>query len=121
MDIFCKIINNEIPAYKLYEDDEILMFLDINPNSNGHTLIVPKKHYVDLEDIDPEVFKKMIIKAKEVKKISEEVLHCDGITIVQNSGCVEEVKHFHIHVIPKYKEKQEIKDPKEIYEILKRA
>lgn len=121
MDIFCKIINNEIPAYKLYEDDEILMFLDINPNSNGHTLIVPKKHYVDLDDIDPELFKKIIIKAKDFKKVLEDYLHCDGVTMVQNSGIVEEVKHFHVHLIPKYKEKQEIKDPKEIYEILKRA
>ena len=49
--VFCKIVNGEIPSYTLYEDDKIKVFLDINPRSNGHTLIVPKEHFVDLDDI----------------------------------------------------------------------
>ena len=54
MDIFCKIINGEIPSYKLYEDEQVLVFLDINPNALGHTLIIPKKHYLDIYDINNE-------------------------------------------------------------------
>ena len=50
--LFCKIINGEIPCYKVYEDDIVLAFLDVNPDSLGHTLIIPKKHYQDLMDID---------------------------------------------------------------------
>ena len=52
--IFCKIINNEIPSYKIYEDDKVLAFLDVNPMSYGHTLIVPKNHILDYEEIDLE-------------------------------------------------------------------
>ena len=54
MCIFCKIINGEIPSYKLYEDEQVLVFLDINPNALGHTLIIPKKHYLDIYDINNE-------------------------------------------------------------------
>ena len=50
--IFCKIINEEIPSYTIYEDDKVKAFLDIEPDVNGHTLIIPKKHYQDIEDID---------------------------------------------------------------------
>ena len=52
MDIFCKIINNEIESKKIYEDDIVISILDVNPRSNGHCLIIPKKHYKDIEDID---------------------------------------------------------------------
>ena len=50
--IFCKIINGDIPSYKIYEDDIVIAFLDINPISLGHTLVIPKKHYINLDDID---------------------------------------------------------------------
>ena len=50
--IFCKIINGDIPSYKIYEDEQVLVFLDINPDSNGHTLIIPKNHYQDIFDIE---------------------------------------------------------------------
>ena len=55
--LFCKIINGEIPSYKIYEDDYTYAFLDINPDSNGHTLIVPKCHFTDLDDIDLDTLK----------------------------------------------------------------
>ena len=115
--VFCKIVNGEIPSYTLYEDDKIKVFLDINPKSNGHTLIVPKKHFVDLDDISLEMVDYIFSKAKDIKKLLETKLNPDGIRLVQNNGVLEDVKHFHLHIIPFYKE-DNLKDVKEIYEIL---
>ena len=116
--IFCKIINNEIPSYTIYEDDIVKVFLDINPLSNGHTLIIPKKHYKDLSDIEEDVLNHILKIAKEIKLRIEEKLNPDGLTLIQNNGCVQEVKHFHLHLKPYYNENN-IKDVNEIYEILK--
>lgn len=118
MDIFCKIINNEIPSYKIYEDDVTIAFLDINPNVNGHTLIIPKKHYKDLYDIDDETFTHIINVARKIGPLLQEKLHADGITLVQNNGLYQEVKHFHLHVRPQYKDKQELKPIEEIHKII---
>ncbi|MBR3230104.1 MAG: HIT domain-containing protein [Bacilli bacterium] len=118
MDIFCKIINNEIPSYKIYEDDVVLAFLDINPNVNGHTLIIPKKHYKDLYDIDDETFTHIINVAKKIGPLLQEKLHADGITLVQNNGLYQEVKHFHLHIRPQYKNKKELKPLEEIHKII---
>ena len=115
--VFCKIVNGGIPSYSLYEDDKIKVFLDINPKSNGHTLIVPKEHFVDLDDISLEMVDYIFSKAKDIKKLLETKLNPDGIRLVQNNGVLEDVKHFHLHIIPFYKENN-LKDVKEIYEIL---
>lgn len=115
--VFCKIVNGETPSYTLYEDDKIKVFLDINPKSNGHTLIVPKEHFVDLDDISLEMVDYIFSKAKDIKKLLETKLNPDGIRLVQNNGVLEDVKHFHLHIIPFYKENN-LKDVKEIYEIL---
>ena len=116
--IFCKIINGEIPSYTIYEDDVVKAFLDINPDSNGHTLIIPKKHYLDLDDIDEETLIHIMKVSKKIKKLLEEKLGTDGVTLIQNNGCVEEVKHFHLHLKPCYLKKQEKKDPSDIFKIL---
>ena len=116
--LFCKIINKEIPSYKIYEDDVVYAFLDINPDSVGHTLIIPKKHYLDLDDIDIEILKHIMEVAKMLKKRIEERLNCDGLTLIQNSGDIQEVKHFHLHLKPFYKNKKD-KTLEEVYELLK--
>lgn len=116
--LFCKIINKEIPSYKIYEDDIVYAFLDINPDSVGHTLIIPKKHYLDLDDIDIEILKHIMKIAKILKKRIEEKLNCDGLTLIQNSGDIQEVKHFHLHLKPFYKNKKD-KTLEEVYELLK--
>ena len=116
--LFCKIINKEIPSYKIYEDDVVYAFLDINPDSVGHTLIVPKKHYLDLDDIDIEILKHIMEVAKILKKRIEEKLNCDGLTLIQNSGDIQEVKHFHLHLKPFYNNKKD-KTLEEVYELLK--
>ena len=114
--IFCKIINNEIPAYKIYEDDIVIAFLDINPYAPGHTLIIPKKHTLDLLSIDETTLNHIMKKAKDIAPLITKKLNADGFTLIQNNGFVEEVKHFHLHIIPKYIKKNDIK----IEEVYKR-
>lgn len=116
--LFCKIINNEVPSYKIYEDDIVIAFLDINPESNGHTLIVPKEHYQDLDTIDNDTLMYIMKIAKRLKDVLYKKLNCSGMTLIQNNGLVQEVKHFHLHLIPSYEVKKEKLDPKEIYEII---
>lgn len=100
--IFCKIVAGEVPSYKIYEDDSILAFLDINPTSAGHTLIIPKNHTLDINTIDNETLVKIFDKAREISKNLIDRLNADGFTLTQNNGSVQEVKHFHLHIIPKY-------------------
>ena len=128
--VFCKIIKGEIPSLKIYEDDSVLAFLDINPDCDGHTLIIPKRHFKDLDDIDIDTLTRINLAAKKVKKLLEEKLHCDGISLLQNNGNVQEVKHYHLHLKPQYKDKMSlelvkhkdlIKDPNEIYNMIKNS
>lgn len=116
--LFCKIINREEKSYKIYEDEIVYAFLDVYPDSVGHTLIIPKKHYIDLDDIDIDTLKHIMKIAKMLKKRIEEKLNCDGLTLIQNSGDVQFVKHFHLHLKPSYKNKKD-KTLEEVYELLK--
>ena len=103
--IFCKIISGDIPSYKVYENDNVMAFLDINPTSPGHTLIIPKKHTLDLTTIDNETMLEILNVAKDIASLLTEKLNANGYTLVQNNGIAQEVKHFHLHVIPKYSKK----------------
>lgn len=100
--LFCKIVNGEIPSYTVYEDDLIKVFMDINPITEGHMLIVPKNHYTDIKDIPidiithcQEIAKKLFIKLKEK-------LNVDGLSLTQNNEYGQEIKHYHLHLIPRY-------------------
>ena len=95
--IFTKIINNQIPCYKVAENDDFIAFLDINPNVRGHTLCIPKKeidHYLDLDD---ETFKDLMYFSKKVAIAIKNVIKCKkvGLTLI---GI--EVPHVHVHLIP---------------------
>lgn len=113
--VFCKIINGDIPSYKVYEDDSILAFLDINPNTPGHTLIIPKEHTLDINSINNDTLNKVIDVAKKLSKEYEEKLDIDGFSLCQNNGISQEVKHFHLHLIPRYKNKLDLNIEK-VYE-----
>ena len=124
--IFCKIINGDIPSYTIYEDEIVKIFLDVNPINNGHSLVVPKKHFTDINDIDLDTLTHIQKTVKELFKKYKENLNCDGITLVQNNEYGQEVKHYHLHIIPRYQDdnvifKSDLEklDPKEIYEKLK--
>lgn len=128
--IFCKIVEGKIPSLKIYEDHVILAFLDINPDSNGHTLIIPKKHYKDINDIDEKTLCHIYSKAKDIMKLLEEKLNADGFSLLQNNGSVQEVKHYHLHIKPYYSNKPSIKlvkdsflieDANEIYKKIKES
>ena len=100
--LFCKIISGEIPSNTIYDGDLVKAFLDISPKSNGHLLVVPKKHYTNIEHIDLETLKHINIVAKNVYVVLKEKLNCEGLTLVQNNGLGQEVKHYHLHLIPRY-------------------
>lgn len=119
MDIFCKIIKKEIPSNIIYEDDIVMVIMDVNPRSNGHLLVISKEHYTDLFDISNNVLGHIMKIAKDISNKLIEKLNCEGITLENNSGIVQDVKHFHMHIIPKYKNNNQLKDLNEIYKLLK--
>ena len=101
--IFCKIIKGEIPSETIYEDDFVKVVLDVNPVTEGHSLVLPKKHYENLFDIDEEVLIHIHKIAKDLYKVFKEKLNCDGLTLTQNNGYGQAIKHYHLHLIPRYK------------------
>ena len=103
MCIFCKIVSGEIPADKIYEDESLLAFLDIAPVNPGHVLVIPKKHYENIEETPEEVLCWLIKKVKEVGLAVKNGLGVSGYNIVQNNGSVagQVVPHLHFHIIPR--------------------
>ena len=114
--IFCKIVKKDIPAKIIYEDDIVMAYLDINPESPGHTLIIPKNHFQDLDDIDLETLNHIMKITKNIKKLLEERIGAKGIKLIQNNGILQEVKHYHLHIIPDHSIKNLSID--EVYELL---
>lgn len=102
--IFCKIIKGEIPAQKVYDDKDVVGFLDIMPIALGHTLIVPKKHCRDVFDTPENTFSRMANAAKLVAVAVRNATRADGIHIGMNNGGAagQSVFHAHIHVIPRF-------------------
>jgi len=102
--IFLKIISREIPAHIVYEDDLVIAFLDILPVNHGHTLIVPKKHFVNILDGDPDTLAHMMKVAQKIAKAVVTELKADGFNLIVNNGEAggQEVMHSHFHVVPRY-------------------
>lgn len=97
MDTFCKIINKELPATIVYEDDIVLGILDIHPQTPGHTLLIPKKHFEDMHDMDEGTFLHIMGVAK---KLADKLKKCyPAVTICHNSGSLSDVPHFHLHIV----------------------
>ncbi len=115
--LFCKIVKGEVLSYKIYEDEIVLAFLDIHPVSNGHILIIPKKHVHDFTNLDSETLLHIHMVAKNITTYLEEKLKITGLSLTTNYLDLQEIKHFHLHLIPKKTGK--IKDLEEIYAILK--
>lgn len=104
--IFCKIINGDIPSYKIYEDDYTYAFLDISQVAKGHTLVVPKSHAKDILDVDSEQLAHVIQSVQHVAKMIDQTLKPDGINILQNnrSFADQSVFHLHFHIMPRYQD-----------------
>jgi len=101
--IFCKIIAGEIPCFKLYEDDRVLSFMDINPFNEGHCLVLTKAHAENLYSADESDLAGCIRAAKKVATAVSRVVAPDGLNLVQanGAGAGQTVFHFHIHVFPR--------------------
>ena len=95
--IFSKIIDGEIPCYKVAENDEFLAFLDINPNSTGHTLCIPKIEVDDFLDLDESTYKNLMLFSRKVAKSIKKVIECKKVSITVIGL---EVPHVHVHLIP---------------------
>ena len=115
--IFCKIIKGEIPSYTIYEDEYVKCFLDINPNTDAHTLIVPKKHFVDAYDIEDEYLIKIEEAARKVMDLIKDNLHATGFKLAVYNGVLQDVKHYHLHVIPNYN-KNTLRKVEDVYNLL---
>jgi len=104
--IFCKIAAGEIPSKTLYEDEQFRVILDLGPAARGHALILPRDHYANIYEIPEETAGSAMKLAKKMAGILTEKLHCDGFNIVQNNGEIagQTVFHFHMHLIPRYKD-----------------
>ena len=102
--IFCKIANKEIPATVVFEDDDLLVFMDIGPIIKGHALVIPKKHYDPVTKTPDDLLAKLHLTAKRIAQAQMNGLGADGVNIMQNNGTAagQEVPHIHVHVIPRF-------------------
>ena len=103
--IFCKIINGEIPSYKIYEDDIVYAFLDITQVTPGHTLVVPKKHAKDIFEYDEELASQVFARIPKIARALEKAYpDMQGLNIINNNREVayQSVFHSHIHLIPRF-------------------
>ena len=103
-DVFCKIIDGEIPCYKLYEDDDVLAFLDISQVTKGHALVISKKHYDNFLSTPKEIMHKVMDVAQRIGQVDIKLLGARGVNILSNCypAAGQSVMHFHVHVIPRY-------------------
>lgn len=102
--IFCAIAEGEIPSFKIFEDDMFVAYLDINPFSKGHTLVIPKSHAAGLLEADDAVLTELIVRVKKIAAHIKERLGCDGFNILQNNGeaAGQTVRHIHFHIVPRW-------------------
>ena len=100
--IFARILRGELPAFKVYEDDQVLALMDVMPQAEGHTLVIPKTPAITLLDLDPEAAAYTIQVAQKVAKAMEKALDVKGIVLMQLSGAAagQTVPHVHFHLIP---------------------
>jgi histidine triad (HIT) family protein len=102
--IFCKIVKGEVPCTRLYEDADVLVFMDIGPVVKGHALVIPKAHHNPLMDTPPDILQKLITVVQRIARAQMKGLHADGINVSQANGTVagQVVPHIHFHVIPRF-------------------
>lgn len=123
-DVFCKIINGEIPCYKLYEDNDVLAILDISQVTKGHALVISKKHYDTFLSTPQKIMHKVMDIAQKIGQVQIKMLGAKGVNILTNcyAAAGQTVPHFHVHVIPRYEEKEgfilEMKQNKNEYNLI---
>lgn len=114
--IFCKIVSGDIPSHTVYEDEHFIAILDINPQEQGHTLLIPKKHNENIFDLDETDAASMMPIVKRIAISIDRSLHPAGMNIKQNNGKAagQEVMHYHLHLIPRFTGQPDKHDLEEI-------
>jgi len=104
--IFCKIIKGEIPCHNIYENKKVFAFLDINPACKGHTLVIPKEHFVNVFDCSDDYLSEVIKAIKLISNHYKKTLDCDGVNILNASGkeAQQSVFHLHFHILPRFED-----------------
>jgi len=102
--IFCKIIQGEIPSYKIYEDEDLLVILDLFPKNAGECLVITKEHYDNLFDLNPSLGGKIFDITQRIALKLKEAYPIDGLNLLQNNGesAGQQINHFHLHIMPRY-------------------
>ncbi len=108
--LFCKIANKEIPSKIIYEDETVIAFLDIHPQVNGHTLIIPKKHFKDFTELDKDTWYHIKEVANTLSNTLLNKLNKKGITLAINYMDAQEIKHVHMHLLPKENKKTKLEN-----------
>ena len=98
--VFCD--KNKIITDLVYEDNTVMAFMDMEPINEGHVLLVPKEHYLDVDEIPDEVFAHLMIISKKIVSALKAVYKPDGYSIMQNGGAFNDVGHYHLHIFPRY-------------------
>jgi histidine triad (HIT) family protein len=106
--VFCQIVKDQIPAHIIYQDELVIAILDIDPISDGHTIIIPKKDILDIHSLDAETGKRVMEIAKKLAGVIQQEFKFDGCMIMQVNGAFQDVPHFHLHVFGRNK-KNDIK------------
>jgi histidine triad (HIT) family protein len=129
--IFCRIVRGEIPAKIVYEDELVLCFLDVNPKTKGHLLIIPKEHYENIFDTPDDSLERINVVAKKMGLLLKERLGAKGVNVINASGkdAQQSVFHLHYHVVPRFLddgmdlwfhgESKFLEDVDKVYELLK--
>ena len=109
--IFCQIVTGQIPSSKVYEDEEVLAFLDITQVTKGHTLVIPKKHYRNMLEMDAEAASSLFARVPKIAKQLQEKLGSSGINIINNNeeAAGQTVFHTHVHLLPRFDESDGLK------------
>jgi len=104
--IFCKLANGDIPTATVYEDEYLRAIMDAAPANKGHIIILPKSHAADIYELNDEYVSKAFVLAKKLAVALKKLTGCDGVNILQNNGGAagQTVFHFHVHVIPRFKD-----------------
>ncbi len=111
--VFCSIVDGSIPARTVREDERTLAFLDINPMTAGHTLVIPRRHATDLDDVEGEDLRAIVSAAQDLARRMRQRLHARGVNLLLSSGGAawQDVFHVHLHVIPRY-DRHELQRPR---------
>lgn len=103
MCIFCDIANKKLEANIVYEDEVVMAFLDCDPINEGHVLLIPKAHYLDVDEMPADVLKHLMEISQKLVIAVKKLYRPDGYSIMQNGGMFNDVGHYHLHVFPRYK------------------